>query len=119
MVINCEVLLRWDTTPPQQMALGNALWRWCLRASAGRSNYQYLDNQALADLLAGRLPASSDQAKDARLPYVFFTVPDHPARERDVMFQSLRLAIPSDGIADLRIDGNSWSSATKQFGDVQ
>ncbi len=62
MSINCEVTLRWDATPEQQRALGHALWAWCNRAAGGADNYQYLDNQGLADLLAGTLPASALRA---------------------------------------------------------
>jgi hypothetical protein len=108
MAIDCEVILRWDVTPPQRRALGNALWDWCARAATGGSIYQYLDNQALADLVAGRLPASSALARDDHLPYVFFTVPGEPARDRVAILSCLKLAISSEGIADVRIGGMSW-----------
>src|SRR6516164_3799260 len=75
MSINCAVTLRWDSTPEQQRALGAALWSWCHRAARSVGMYPYLDNQALADLLAGRLPASGATGWDAGLPHVQFTVP--------------------------------------------
>jgi hypothetical protein len=58
MSINCAIGLRWDSTPEQQRALGAALWRWCHRAARNVGMYPYLDNQALSDLLAGRLSPS-------------------------------------------------------------
>ncbi len=104
MSINCEVILRWDATPAQQRALGRALWGWCHRAAGGVGTYQYLDNQGLADLLAGRPPA----ARDGGQPRVRFSVPGDPARDREVLLDSLRRAIPSAGTTDVRVEGVSW-----------
>jgi hypothetical protein len=87
------------------------LWTWCSNAAGGGSIYQYLDNQALADLVDGRFPSSVGSVGNARLPYIFFTVPDDPARDRDATCESLRRAISNEGIADLRIGGVSWCSA--------
>ena len=56
MPVNCVVILRWDATPEQLSALGAALWRWCVRTAGDRGLYQYLDDQPLADLIAGTLP---------------------------------------------------------------
>lgn len=56
MAIACDVLLRWSATPDQLTALGTAWWRWCNRSAGDAGIYQYLDNQALADLIAGKLP---------------------------------------------------------------
>ena len=32
------------------------MWRWCIRAAGDTGIYPYLDNQALADLIAGKFP---------------------------------------------------------------
>ena len=52
MSITCDVILQWGATPEQLRALGAALWRWCDRTAGDTGIYQYLDNQALADLIA-------------------------------------------------------------------
>lgn len=69
--------------------------------------YPYLDNQALADLLAGRLPASGAMGWGAGLPYVQFTVPGDPAREGEATLESLRRGIPGEGVAEIRVQGSS------------
>jgi len=114
MSINCEVVLHWGATPEQHKALGQALWGWCGRASGWAGTYQYLDNQALADLLAGRPPTGSPRARDGGLPYVPFSVPGDPARDREATLESLRGAIPAGGTADVRVEGVSWRTAEVQ-----
>lgn len=104
MSINCAVTLRWDSTPEQQRALGAALWRWCHRAARSVGMYPYLDNQALADLLAGRLPTSEATGWDAGLPRVQFSVPGDPARDGEATLESLRRAMPGEGVAEVRVD---------------
>jgi len=108
MSINCEVILRWDATAEQQRALGAALWGWCNGAAGDAGIYQYLDNQALADLLAGRLPAPGPAARHADLPYVYFEVRGDPARDREAMLESLRRTLPAGGTTDVRVGGLSW-----------
>src|SRR5207248_4069294 len=54
----CDVILQWGATPQQLSAIGAALWRWCNGVSGDVGVSRHLDNQALADLIAGRLPAS-------------------------------------------------------------
>jgi hypothetical protein len=107
MSINCAISLRWDSTPEQQRALGAALWRWCHRAARGVGMYPYLDNQALTDLLAGRLPASEATGWGAGLPYVQFMVPGDPARDGEATLESLRRAIPGEGVAEVSVEGGS------------
>jgi len=86
MSLNCTVILRWDSTSAQERALGAALWHWCNEASGNAGMYPYLDNQALADLLAGQRPASEAAAWDADSPSVSFTrfraTPTATARRR-------------------------------------
>jgi hypothetical protein len=107
MSITCEVSLRWDATSEQRRALGAALWGWCRREAGDAGIYQYLDNQPLADLLAGKFPARGPMARSADLPQVYFSVRGEPARDRVEVFDSLRRALPSEGIADVRVDGVS------------
>jgi hypothetical protein len=114
MSINCEVILRWGATPEQQRALGRALWGWCHRAAGGAGTYQYLDNQGLADLLAGRPPAAAPWARDGGLLRVLFSVPGDPARDGAATLESLRRAIPSEGTTEVRVDGLSWRPAGVQ-----
>jgi hypothetical protein len=108
MSVNCEVILRWDGTPEQHRALGAALWGWCNRTAGAAGLYQYLDNQPLADLLAGRFPARGPMARGTDLPQVYFSVRGEPARDRGGILESLRRALPDEGIADVRADGMSW-----------
>lgn len=107
MSINCTVILRWDSTPAQRRALGAAVWHWCNGASGNAGMYPYLDNQALADLLAGRQPASESAAWDSGSPRVSFTVPGNPARDGAATLESLRRAMPGEGVAEVRVDGIS------------
>jgi hypothetical protein len=104
MSINCAISLRWDSTPAQQRALGAALWHWCNGASGNAGMYSYLDNQALADLLAGKLGTT---AWDAGLPRVQFSVPGDPARDGEATLDSLRRAMPGEGVAEVWVDGIS------------
>ena len=111
MSISCEVSLRWEATPGQRKALGAALWGWCSRAAGPAGLYPYLDNQGLADLLAGRFPDPGPVAWNAGLPHVHFRVRGDPARDREGMLESLRRALPGEGVADVRVDGVSWRPA--------
>ena len=107
MSVSCELILRWDATPEQQRAVGDALWAWCSRAAGEAGIYQYLDNQALADLLAGRLPAPGP-GRHADLPSVSFEVRGDPARDREALLESLRRALPAGGTTDVRVGRLSW-----------
>jgi hypothetical protein len=108
MSMNCDVLLRWDATPEQNQALGAALWGWCNRTAGGGGIYQYLDDQPLADLLAGRFPDRGPMARSTDLPQVHFSARGEPAHDREDVLESLRRALPSEAIADVRVDGRSW-----------
>ncbi len=119
MSINCEVILRWGATPEQQRALGRALWGWCHRAAGGAGTYQYLDNQGLADLLAGRPPAAGPWARNGGLPRVLFSVPGDPALDREATLESLRRAIPSEATTDVRVEGVSWRPAEVKQGPIR
>ena len=107
MSMNCEVVLRWDALPEQLRALGAALWGWCNGAPADAGIYQYLDNQALADLLEGRLPASGPASRGGGLPHVRFLVRGDPAGDCRATLESLWRALPGEGVAAVRVDGLS------------
>lgn len=117
MPIHCEVLLQWDSTPAQRRALGAVLWRWCGRATGKAGMYQYLDNQALADLIAGRLPAPGVSAWQAGLPRVQFLVPGNSAEEHASMLESLRQLRPDQGVAEVRVEGETLTPATSSVSE--
>jgi hypothetical protein len=107
MSINCTVILRWAATPEQLKELGDALWRWCIGPAGGASTYELLDNQALADLAAGKLPASSS-AERRGVPFKFR---DELSAHRHGSIARLRREIPADGLEDVLVDGKSWDLA--------
>jgi hypothetical protein len=108
MSINCEVILEWNATPEQLTAVGAALWRWCTRGAVGSDIYQYLDNQALADLMSGKPPAPSQAPAQAERPRVLFSVPDKASQDRQVIIDSLRREVPAKGVQGIWVDGRSW-----------
>jgi hypothetical protein len=105
MSINCDIVLQWSATPEQLRALGAALWRWGIGAAGDTGIYQYLDNQALADLIAGKLPASSQAERQG----VHFRVRDEASHDRQATIDSLRREIPAKGVEDIVVDGTSWN----------
>jgi hypothetical protein len=109
MSVNCDIVLQWKATPVQLTALGAALWRWCNRAAGGGGVYQQLDNQALADLIAGKLPQSSQAQWPADRQGVHFWVRGQALQNRQAIIGSLRHSIPAEGIEDIVIDGKSWN----------
>jgi len=108
MSIYCHVILKPGATPGQLSALGAALWRWCTGAAGGTGIYQYLDNQALADLIAGQLPAPDRTARPAERRGVRFRVRDGAFRDRRAALDSLRREIPAQGVEEVMADGVSW-----------
>jgi hypothetical protein len=106
--MNCNVILQWTATPEQLSALGAALWRWCNRAAEGVSIYQNLDNQALADLIAGKLPASSPRPRQVGRWGVNFWVCDEGCSDRHATIARLRRELPAQGVEDIVVDGRSW-----------
>jgi hypothetical protein len=112
--IYCQVILKPSATPGQLTRLGAALWRWCTQAAGRTGMYQYLDNQALADLLAGRLPAADPVASRGEQWGVRFRVGDGAFRDRQALIDSLRRQIPAEGVEDVRADGISWNAGAFQ-----
>jgi hypothetical protein len=109
--IYCHVVLSRSATAGQLTAVGTALWEWCTGAANGRGIYQYLDNQALADLVAGRLPAADPAARTADRWGVQFGVPDSAFLDRRAALHSLRRALPAAGVDAVRADSTRWSGA--------
>lgn len=108
MPITCDVILRWGATPEQLMTLGAALWRWCQRTATTTGIYQYLDNQVLADLIAGRLPTTTQTPWQAERRGVSFRVRDEASPDRRTAIAGLRREMPAGGIEDILVDGKSW-----------
>ena len=69
--------------------------------------YPYLDNQAFADLLVGRLPAPGVWTEQAGLPRVQFSIPGDSGRDRAAMLESLRRLLPNQAVAEVRVEGIS------------
>ena len=109
MSMNCEIILQWSATPDQLTALGAALWRWCNRAAGNSGIYQYLDNQALADLIAGKLPASSQTPGQAERRGVHFRFRDEVSQDRRATIDSLRREVPTKGVEDILVENKSWT----------
>jgi hypothetical protein len=81
------------------------LWCWCNRTAGNTSIYQYLDNQALADLIAGKLPVSRQTERGG----VHFRFRDEASHDRQATIDSLRREIPAKGVEDIVVEGKSWS----------
>ncbi len=109
MSMNCDLILQWSATPEQRIALGAALWRWCNRARGSTGIYQYLNNQDLADLIAGKFPTCSQTPwrADSRGVHVWFQ--GEAFHDRQATIGSLRREIPAEGVEDILINGKSWS----------
>jgi hypothetical protein len=118
MSIDCDLILQRNATPEQLQALGAALWRWCNRPAAGAGIYQSLDSQALADLIAGRLPPSSQTARQVERG-VHLRVRDEPSRDRQATIDRLRREIPGTAVKDILVAGTSWNLAGSGGGGDQ
>jgi hypothetical protein len=105
MSMNCDLILQWSATPAELTSLGAALWRWCNRTAADTSIYQHLDNQALADLIAGKLPMASQTERRG----VHFRFRDEASHDRQATIDSLRKEIPAKGVEDILVESKSWS----------
>jgi hypothetical protein len=105
MSIACDIIIKWKATPVQLAELGNALWRWCSSTRGQVALYQLLDNQALADLMAGKLPIVDERTRG-----IHFRVRDRFAHNSQSAVGALRHELPGEAIADVLIDGISWNT---------
>jgi hypothetical protein len=109
MRTNCDLILRWGATPDQLAALGTTLWGWCTRETGPAGIYQHLDNQALADLLAGQHPGPGQTSwGDDGRRCSHFHFRGQPGDDRQATIASLRRDLPPGGVEDIVIDGKSW-----------
>ena len=108
MSVNCDVILQWNATPEQLTALGAALWRWCNGTAGAAGIYQYLDDQALADLIAGKLPRPGRTSRPTERRGVYLRVRDEASQDRQATIDRLRRLIPAGGVEDILVDGKSW-----------
>jgi hypothetical protein len=111
MSTECDVILKWDATPRQLSAIGAALWRWCNGVPGDGGVSPYLNNQALADLIAGRLPEPRPFPSPGEGRRVHFGFRDAAFRNRRAAIDSLRRELPADGVADVLINGAGWDVA--------
>lgn len=110
MSVTCDVIVNWDATPEQLSSLGSALWRWGNRTAGNAGIYQYLDNQALADLIAGKLPVLSQPPLDTDRRGVHVRVRDEASQDRKATLDGLRRELPAGGIEDVVVEGISWNT---------
>lgn len=101
MSIHFDVILRRNTAPELLAALGAALWHWSSITAGATGIYQYVDNQALADLIAGKVPASSGRG-------VHFRTWDQTSPNRQAAIDNLRWALPGHWVEDVVVDGKGW-----------
>ncbi len=107
MSIQCDLIVQWNATPKELTALGGALWRWCNRASGKTGIFQYVDNQGLADLIAGEFPQSGQSPGRADRRGAHFWFRDEIAQDRQGAIAGLRREVPAEIIEDVVIDGTS------------
>jgi len=109
MSLRCQVVLKGSASPEQLSTLGGALWGWCNRAAGESAIYQYVDNQLLADLIAGKFPVSSSQSGVADHRGLCFRVRGQASQDFRPTVDSLRRALPGQAVEDIVIDGVSWN----------
>ena len=105
MSINCDFILQRSATPAVLAVMGSALWRLCNRPAGRAGVYQHLDNQALADLIAGKLPASGPTKRAG----FHFRFRDDVSHDRQTTVSSLRGNIPAKSVEDILVEGKSWN----------
>ncbi len=113
MSIKCNFVVNDSATPDQLIAIGCALWRWCNRKMNSPGIYQHLDSQVLADLIAGRLPATGQTPAqfERRADGVHFAIGDNESNDSQAAINRLRREIPDRGIVDIKVAGVSWNEA--------
>ncbi len=114
MSIECDIVVKWTATPEQLTSLGVALWRWCNRKRGNTGIYQYLNNQALADLIDGKLPVSSQPPLDTDRRGVHLRLRDEVSQDLRATLDGLRRALPPGGVEDVVVDGTSWNPVASE-----
>jgi hypothetical protein len=109
MPIDCDVILQWNATPGQLRALGAALWQWYRHAQGNTDVYQHLNNQGLADLLAGRLPVQGPTTRQTERRGIHFGFRDETSQDSRATADRLRRELPSEGVEDILVGGESWA----------
>jgi len=111
MSFDCDVILKKRATSSQLAALGAALWRWSSSGPGKPGIYQYLDNQVLADLIAGKEPTSGQTPRQSeqRSDGIHFGLRQTGTCDRQATIDSLRRDILADWVDDILIDGISWN----------
>lgn len=109
MSINCHIIVRSGATAEELITLGTALWRWYSRSCGDAVLCQSLDNQGLADLLAGRLPTLCWTPRFAGRRFVHLRVPGWAYRDRAATLASLRGELPPGRFEEFVIDGERWT----------
>lgn len=97
----CDIILKKHSTSAQRAALGAALWRWSSQDPWKPGIYQYMDNQILADLMAGKEQTASQRA-------CHFDLRETNTFDRQATIDSMRREIPPEAVADILVDGASW-----------
>jgi hypothetical protein len=108
MPTRCDVIVAWDATPEQLTVIGTALWRWCVRGVGDHDIYQYLDNQPLADLIAGRFPRPGQVSEPIDRRGLHFRVWDRASQDCGAAIESFQREIPAVGVVEVLVDGISW-----------
>src|SRR5438105_3795981 len=103
MSIACDVIVPWGATPEQLTAVGSALWRWCARAAGPANLYPFLDDQALADLIAGRYPGASRAPCPTDRRGVLVRLGDEVSGNRRAAVDSLRQEVPARLVEDVLV----------------
>jgi hypothetical protein len=109
MAVKCDVILRWNATPEQLTALGAALGRWCRRTAGDAGVSPYPGDQALADLIAGKLPATAPTPRRPEQRGACLSVRDETSQDRQATIAALRAVIPAESVEDILVDGKSWN----------
>jgi hypothetical protein len=100
MPSKCEVIVAWGATTEQLTAVGTALWRWCVRGVGYRDLYQYVNNQLLADLIAGRFPAAGPVDRRG----FHFRLWDMESNDASTRIATLQRELPGAGVVDFVVD---------------
>ncbi len=109
MFLKCELIVKNGASPQELRDLGCALWGWCQKIGIDGTIYQCVNNQLLADLIAGRLPIACRQSRVAGHPSLHFLVRGHTVRDFRPTIDSVRRDLPGKAVEDFVIEGVSWN----------